>query len=235
MGNVGDGLVAKPSSWTFGGKTPKNFKQHITRSVPLYKEGQILTAQFSEFFISKNDTVYDLGCSTGEMTSKIYDKNKNKNPKVIGIDIEKNMIKQAKIDNSRNGITYLCRDLINFKLKKSNFITSYYTLQFIKPNVRQKIFDKIYKSLNWGGGFIFFEKVRAPDVRFQDYVNQLYFDFKKKNGFTEKEILAKKKSLKGVLEPFTTSENLKFLQRAGFKDFVTIQKNLNFEGFLAIK
>ena len=82
---------------------------------------------------------------------------------------------------------------------------------------------------------IFFEKVRAPDVRFQDYVNQLYFDFKISNGFTEKEILAKKKSLKGILEPFTTSENLKFLQRAGFNDFVTIQKSLNFEGFLAIK
>ena len=55
------------------------------------------------------------------------------------------------------------------------------------------------------------------------------------NGFTEKEIIAKTKSLKGVLEPFTTSENLRFLKRAGFKDFVTIQKNLNFEGFLAIK
>ena len=235
MSNVGDDIIAKPSSWTFAGKTAKNFKQHITRSVPLYKEGQILTAQFSEFFVSKNDTVYDLGCSTGEMTSNIYDKNKNKKPKVIGIDIEKNMIKQAKIENSREGVTYLCRDLINFKMKRSNFITSYYTLQFIKPKVRQKIFDKIYNSLNWGGGFIFFEKVRAPDVRFQDYINQLYFDFKISNGFTEKEILAKTTSLKGILEPFTASENLKFLQRAGFKDFVTIQKNLNFEGFLAIK
>ena len=235
MSKVGDGITAKSSSWTFGGKTSKKFKDHITRSVPYYKEGQILTSQFSEFFISKNDIVYDLGCSTGDLTSKIYDKNKDKKPKIIGIDIEKNMIKQAKIDNKRKGITYLCRDINNFKFKKSNFITSYYTIQFIKPSRRQKIFDKIYKSLNWGGGFIFFEKVRAPDVRFQDYVNQLYYDFKISNGFTEKEIIAKTKSLKGVLEPFTSSENLKFLKRAGFVDFVSIQKNLNFEGFLAIK
>lgn len=235
MSKAGDDIVAKSSSWTFGGRTVKKFKKHISRSVPLYKEGQILTSQFSEFFISKNDTVYDLGCSTGELTSKIYDKNKNKKPKIIGIDLEKDMIKQAKIDNKRNGVTYICKDITKFKFKKSNFITSYYTLQFIKPNVRQNVFDKIYKSLNWGGGFIFFEKVRAPDVRFQDYINQLYFDFKILNGFSEKEIITKSKSLKGVLEPFTTSENLNFLKRAGFKDFVTIQKNLSFEGFLAIK
>ena len=72
-------------------------------------------------------------------------------------------------------------------------------------------------------------------MRFQDYINQLYYDFKILNGFTEQEIIAKTKSLKGVLEPFTSEENLNFLRRAGFKDFVTIQKKLNFEGFLAIK
>ena len=118
MSKVGDGITAKSSSWTFGGKTSKKFKEHITRSVPHYKEGQILISQFSEFFITKNDIVYDLGCSTGELTSKIYDKNKDKKLKIIGIDIEKNMIKQAKIDNKRKGITYLCRDITNFKFKK---------------------------------------------------------------------------------------------------------------------
>ena len=81
----------------------------------------------------------------------------------------------------------------------------------------------------------FFEKVRAPDVRFQDYINQLYYDFKLSNGFTEQEILEKTRSLKGILEPFTTKENLNFLKRAGFKDYVSIQKYLCFEGFLAIK
>ena len=56
-------------------------------------------------------------------------------------------------------------------------------MQFIKPKVRQKVFNKIYNSLNWGGAFILFEKVRAPDARFQDITTQLYSEFKKKNGF----------------------------------------------------
>lgn len=235
MSKIGSGLTAKQASWSFGGKTPKRFKSHIKSSVPFYQEGQILTSQFSQFFISENNTVYDLGCSTGELTSKIYDYNKHKRLKVIGVDVEKSMIKQAKISNNRKGVSYLCKDLLKYKMKKTNFITSYYTLQFIKPQKRQEIFNKIYDSLNWGGGFIFFEKVRAPDVRFQDYINQLYYDFKLSNGFTEQEILAKTRSLKGILEPFTTKENLNFLKRAGFKDYVSIQKYLCFEGFLAIK
>ena len=41
MSNVGDKITAKSGSWSFGGKTPKNFKEHISRSVPLYNEGQI--------------------------------------------------------------------------------------------------------------------------------------------------------------------------------------------------
>ena len=52
---------------------------------------------------------------------------------------------------------------------------------------------------------------------------------------TPDEIIAKAKSLKGVLEPFSTQGNLDLLKRAGFVDIITIFKYLCFEGFLAIK
>lgn len=80
-----------------------------------------------------------------------------------------------------------------------------------------------------------FEKVRAPDARFQDMMSALYNDFKAKNGFTADEILNKTTALKGVLEPFSTEGNLGLLRRAGFTDIMTIMKHLCFEGFLAIK
>ena len=37
-------------------------------------------------------------------------------------------------------------------------IISCYTIQFIEPKFRQNVIDKIYKSLNWGGAFVIFEK-----------------------------------------------------------------------------
>ena len=80
-----------------------------------------------------------------------------------------------------------------------------------------------------------FEKVRAPDARFQDMTTQIYNDYKIEQGYSPEEILSKSKSLKGVMDPFSSDANLKMLKRAGFKDIVSILKFVNFEGFLAIK
>ena len=79
------------------------------------------------------------------------------------------------------------------------------------------------------------EKVRGPDARFQDILNQVYIEFKLSQGFSESQIINKSKSLKGILEPFSTKGNLDLLKRAGFKDVLTVFKYACFEGFLAIK
>ena len=86
-----------------------------------------------------------------------------------------------------------------------------------------------------GGGFIWFEKVRAPDARFQDMSTTIYNDFKIGNGYNAEEILNKTSSLKGVMEPFSTNGNIELLKRAGFVDITTVFKYVCFEGFLAIK
>ncbi|MDU8523947.1 methyltransferase, partial [Pseudomonas syringae pv. actinidifoliorum] len=79
------------------------------------------------------------------------------------------------------------------------------------------------------------EKVRGPDARFQDVISSLYVDYKMQQGYTPSEILAKTRSLKGVLEPFSTAGNQDMLARAGFKDVMSIFKYICFEGFFCIK
>ena len=114
-------------------------------------------------------------------------------------------------------------------------MTSYYAIQFVRPSVRQELIDKIYRSLQWGGAFLLFEKVRGADARFQDILTGLYTDFKLAQGYSAEEIVGKSRSLKGVLEPFSTQGNLDLLRRAGFVDIMTVMKYVCFEGFLAIK
>lgn len=108
-------------------------------------------------------------------------------------------------------------------------------MQFIHPSHRQKVFDKIFKSLNWGGAFIIFEKVRGNDARFDNIINSLYYDFKEDKKFISDEILNKSKSLRGVLEPFSDYGNMGLLKRAGFKDIQTVFHHLCFKGYLCIK
>ena len=137
--------------------------------------------------------------------------------------------------SSAHDSTVVAEDARVFPYERADLIVAYYTMQFVPPRDRQALFDRIYQSLHWGGAFILFEKVRGPDARFQDILTSLYSDFKAKNGITADEILAKSRSLKGVLEPFSTDGNLGLLARAGFKDVMSVFRYLCFEGFLAIK
>ena len=120
-------------------------------------------------------------------------------------------------------------------MRPADMIVCYYTMQFIRPSVRQVLMDKFYNKLKWGGALLLFEKVRGADARFQDILTTLYNDYKLRKGYTPEEIISKTRSLKGVLEPFSTQGNIDLMTRAGFKDINTIQKYLSFEGFLAIK
>tara|TARA_B100000795_G_scaffold265180_1_gene246659 strand:- start:814 stop:1524 length:711 start_codon:yes stop_codon:yes gene_type:complete len=236
MTKVGNNINSKKGNWTFAKKkVVNNFDHHILKSVPLYKEGHQLILDLSEFFLKENAICYDIGCSTGELVKKIDNRLNIKTNKYYGIDTEKNMLQFAKRKNKSKNISFINSDILKVKLKKSDLIISYYTMQFIKPKQRVEILKKIYKSLNWGGGFIMFEKVRAPDARFQDLMLKMYDEFKISNGFGLEEIASKTRSLYGILEPFSTNGNKQILKAAGFKDIMTISKYICFEGFLAIK
>jgi tRNA (cmo5U34)-methyltransferase len=232
---VDRGLIATNANWKFSGGIAKKFDSHILRSVPFYLEGHDLVCKISDFFLKDKSHCCELGCSTGVLISKLHKHNIEKKVKFVGIEIEKDMVAQSRKKLNKK-IKIINNDFLKVKIKnKFDFIVSYYTAQFIKPQNRQVFFNKVFKSLNWGGGFVFFEKVRAPDARFQDMMTSVYEDFKLDNNFTPLEIISKKRSLKGVLEPFSTKGNIDLLKRAGFKDYMTVFKYTSFQGFLAIK
>ena len=233
---TGDGLKADNSGWKFQGEVVTNFDEHILKSVPLYKSGHELIAQVSDYFIKDFGTYYDLGCSTGNIPRILSSRHDKKDIKFVGIDLEEDMISKArKLSKSYKNCFFEVGDILEFPMENTDFITSYYTIQFTKPSVRHLIFEKIFNSLNWGGAFIMFEKVRGSDARFQDIFTGLYNEYKLQNGYSAEEILGKTRSLKGVLEPFSSNANNDLLRKAGFKDIIPIMKYICFEGVLAIK
>jgi len=121
-------------SWSFGGKIPKIFEKHIEKSVPSYLVGHNLILKLSEYFVEDNSLIYDIGCSTGNLLKKLSKYVKKKNVNFYGIEIEKKMFQYAKSNLRNSKIKLLNKDINKIKLKKSNLIISYYTLQFI-PNI----------------------------------------------------------------------------------------------------
>jgi len=230
-------LRAQRAAWSFDGAVAQAFPDHARRSIPYYADGHELICYLSDFFVAPNSAVYDLGCATGELLKQLATHNKHK-PGVrwIGLDREPAMIEQAgKTCAGLDNVELRCEDICTGELGPADMIIAYYTIQFIEERQRQALFDKIHQALNWGGAFVLFEKVGAPDSRFQDMMSCLYREFKQRAGFSAEEILNKELSLKGVLKPFSSAGNLGLLHRAGFTDVMTVMKYVSFEGFLAIK
>ncbi len=233
---VGDNIYAESSSWKFSGDTVAKFSDHVRKSVPFYSQGHDLICNLCDFFIKENSISYEIGTSVGELLFKMAKHNAHKdNVQWYGIDIEQDMISKAQSNNSYDNVFLEVADINFYEFQKSDLIVSYYSIQFIHPKFRQQLISKIYDSLEWGGAFILFEKVRSPDARFQDIMTSLYNDFKTAQGYSPEEIFLKSSSLKGVLEPFSTQGNIDLLKRAGFVDITSIMKYACFEGFLAIK
>ena len=230
-------ILKKNSNWNFRGNVFKYFDKHINKSIPLYKESQQLYLNLSDFFIQDKARIIDLGSSTGTFLEQLYARhNKNqKKLKFIGVDNTSEMINFCKRKYKSKKILFQKKDVLKVNLSNTCIISSFYTIQFISPKKRQILINKIYKSLNWGGAFFFIEKVRGSDARFQDILIQIYNEFKLTQGFSSEEIIGKSRSLKGVMEPFSTLGNIQMLKRSGFKDIMTIFKYGSFEGFLAIK
>ena len=234
--SVGDGIQTSNAAWSFGGDVVAHFDDHVSKSVPLYDEGHKLACLISDYFVTENSKCYELGCSTGTLTDQLGNRHANKEGASFhGIDIELNMIEEAKKKRTAENVSYSCEDILQFEMEQADLILAYCTIQFVRPKARQWLVDRIYQSMNWGGAFILYEKVRACDARFQDVMTGVYHEMKMENGYTGEEIIGKSRSLKGVLEPFSTDGNRDMLKRAGFEDVLTVMKHTCFEMFLAIK
>jgi len=234
--SVGEGITAADAAWSFSGPVAETFSTHIERSVPLYREGHNLICKVSDFFVNEGSVCYEIGISVGDLIQKLAAHCPKKNVKWIGLDAEKEMIKKARKNlGGLSNVELLVEDVNLFEFDASDFIVSYYTIQFIHPKYRQKLVNKIYASLEWGGAFVFFEKIRGNDARFQDVLTALYAEFKIDNGYSSEQLLNKSRSLKGILEPFSYRGNMELLNRAGFQDIQIIMSHTCFQGYLAIK
>jgi len=233
---VGDGIAAANAGWTFGNDVARTFSSHVSKSVPLYQEGHDLICALSDFYVQDSSVCYELGSSTGILSSKLARRHATKKARFIGIETIPEMVAQAREESGPlQNLEFVQDDINLYQYEPADLIVSFCTIQFVPPHLRQALFDKLYQSLNWGGALLIYEKVRAPDARFQDQMSAIYTDYKLERGYSPEEIIAKARSLKRVQEPFSTQGYIDLYKRAGFVDIMSVIKWVCFEGFLAIK
>jgi len=215
------------------------FDDMLNRSVPYYKESLELATNFALKFLKDNDFVYDLGCSTASTLLNLS-QNSDLNLHLVGIDNSIAMIQRAEQKSKlfKSNIKFICDDISNIDniiVSPAKVIFANYTLQFIRPLMREKLIQKIYNSLEDGGVFIFSEKVISKNSVLNKNLIDEYYKFKKSKGYSEYEIAQKREALENILIPYTETENREMLQKAGFSHIELIFRWCNFSTFLAFK
>ena len=232
-----DALVLKHSDkWSFGqAQVANNFDTHIENSVPLYQHSHDLIAALAEFYLHGNALCYDLGCATGRLSARLASRHPHATIKAI--DIEPRMLARAAATHCRAvpNVELLTADITQFDFVPADLMIACYTLQFIKPRLREALLHQLHHSLHRGGALLLFEKVIAEDAELQEMTALMHTNFKLAHGCQPEQVITKANSLRGVQQPFTARANRQLLQAAGFSRVFTIMKYLCFEGYLALK
>jgi len=235
---MNDKVFTKPikKQFEFDEEVAAVFDDMLERSVPFYKESQRITQFFTHKNLSENGLVYDLGCSTASLLLSIH-RGLEVNAKLVGLDNSEAMLAQARRKCEAYGveIEVINADILEYEYKQADVFISNYTLQFIRPLVREELVKKIANSLKKEGVFIFSEKVISHHSKLNKDLIECYYDFKKRQGYSEYEIMQKREALENVLVPYSEEENIKMALNSGFTHCEVVFRWANFATFIAIK
>ncbi len=235
---MNDKVFAKPikKQFEFDAEVAAVFDDMLQRSVPFYKESQKITQFFALKALENGGIAYDLGCSTATMLISISKKLESK-AKLIGLDNSEAMLEQArkKCEAFNADILLECADILEYDYKEAELFISNYTLQFVRPLIREELVKKIATSLKAEGIFIFSEKVISHHPKLNKDLIECYYDFKKEQGYSEYEIMQKREALENVLVPYSEDENIKMVKNCGFSHCEVLFRWANFATFIAIK
>ena len=233
-----DKVFTKPikKQFEFDEEVAAVFDDMLERSVPFYKESQKITEFFALKQLKDDSIMYDLGSSTGSLLINISKKLKCE-ATLVGLDNSEAMLEQARKKSVALGakIELLNADILEYDYKEADLFVSNYTLQFIRPLVREELVKKIADSLKKDGIFIFSEKVISHHSKLNKDLIECYYDFKKEQGYSEYEIMQKREALENVLVPYSEDENIRMAKNCGFSHCEAVFRWANFATFIAIK
>ena len=229
--NVGD--------FAFNATVAAVFDDMVSRSVPYYGEIQRMVCELASDFAEADTNLYDIGCSTAT-TLLGLDAMVDPAVRFVGIDNAPDMIEKAKEKiaqaNSNRAIDLRGGDLHQgIEIHNASAVLMLLTLQFVRPLYRERVMRSIYDGLNERGALLLVEKLTSEDSTFNRLFIEHYYDYKRRNGYSEIEIARKREALENVLIPYRLEENFQLLKEVGFRSVEVFFRWYNFCGIIAIK
>ena len=231
--------ASRKSDFEFTARVAAVFDDMLVRSVPFYLEQQAMIRELAKKFFVPETNVYDLGCSTGTTLVNLGLEFAGRAKQIIGYDNAEPMLAKAREKMNANemgdAVALKCVDLNgSFALDNASVVTMCWALQFIRPLQRARLIRRIARGMVDYGVLIVTEKVLTTSTDMNRLFIEVYYDYKRRNGYSEEEIAKKREALENVLVPYRIDENLELFQSAGFHA-ATFFQWYNFVGFLCVK
>ena len=217
-----DGLFADQSAPTgdfvFDEAVAAVFPDMIKRSVPGYPAIINMIQLLAERYTQPGSAVLDLGCSLGASTVALAAGCEERGCRVTGVDNAPAMLERARSMSATRypQIHWQCADIREVPIEDASVVVLNFTLQFLPPDDRLALLQRIRTGLRPEGILILSEKIAARDATEEDLLTEMHHAFKRANGYSELEISRKRAALEKVLLPESLALHQARLEQAGF-------------------
>jgi len=224
-------------SFRFDDDVAEVFSDMIQRSVPGYGTMLSMIGLAAERYIQPGTYAYDLGCSLGASTLAISKGRVGDDFQIKAVDKSEAMVGKARLNLSTlsTHVELTCADVREVKIESASLVVLNLTLQFLPREDRLSLLTKVARGMVPGGALILSEKVLFSDPTRQQVMTDLYYDFKRANGYSDLEIAQKRNALEKVMVLDTIEEHKERLESAGFSSHEMWFQAMNFMSILAIK
>ncbi|TCK01442.1 tRNA (cmo5U34)-methyltransferase [Volucribacter psittacicida] len=238
-----DTLFAAPierlGDFTFDESVAEVFPDMIQRSVPGYSNIITAIGMLAASFVTPQSQVYDLGCSRGAATLAVRRHIRHEQAKIIGVDNSAPMVERCRQQisayHSNIPVQILCADIRDVPIENASMVILNFTLQFLPPQDRLALLEKIYQGLNQGGVLVLSEKFQFQDQKINELLIDLHHQFKRANGYSELEVSQKRSALENVMRPDPIELHKQRLAQIGFSHIESWFQCFNFGSMIAIK
>ncbi|MCB0311322.1 MAG: methyltransferase domain-containing protein [Bdellovibrionales bacterium] len=215
------------------------FDDMLVRSIPLYSELQHLSCLVVKKHFSSGYWAYDVGCSTGNTILALHRLFAPHEIMLNGSDASLEMIERCRAklieNNCTQGVELERTYAQDINFKPCSVVLMNYVMQFVPLDRRAGLLQRIFTGLQPGGALLVSEKVSLPTKEHQDFLDQSYYMFKRRNGYSDLEIEQKTRALRDILVPLSREKNEQMLRAAGFSVVIPILQAYHFTTWYCVK
>ena len=191
-----------PTDWTFkSADVAGGFDQHVREQLPWYDLMGGAVAHIARHYIPDGGTVYDLGCSTGNIG------------KLLRGTLEARAATFLPVDNaeSMRGLyggpgEFTVSDVADMDFQEFDVAVAFLCLMFIPLPLRSRLVARLRGKCRNGGAVIIVDKMQSSGGYLGTVMGRLTLAGKAAAGTPADQIIEKELSLAGVQRPLAESE-----------------------------